>query len=196
MCINRYMSFFIITLAPVFVYVPYDYKTSFRGLAPGQLGWRHSRNRIYGLSRRKARIFALAMQIHGYARICAHFSRMRCECVHMRAFPCIRCECSHMLAFRMRCECSHMFEFSRMWCECSHMRAFPRMRCDAMRMRACGAMRMLASRGELMRVRYWRMDPWGPGIGHPSLGSSYLVVVWYVMSLVYLNWALWMRCHG
>ena len=38
-----------------------------------------------------------------------------------------------------------------------------------------------------------RTDPWGPEMDHPPLGRSY--VVWYVMCLDSLNWALWVIFH-
>ena len=41
-----------------------------------------------------------------------------------------------------------------------------------------------------------RTNPWGPEMDHPPqlFGSS--AVVWYVMCLDSLNWALWARFHG
>ena len=88
------------------------------------------------LSRRNAHISAHAMRMRAYVRIFAHAMRMR-------AFSRMRCECAHMRAWYANAR------ISRMRCECSHMRAFPRMRCDVMGMRACDAMRMRASRGNL-----------------------------------------------
>ena len=44
-----------------------------------------------------------------------------------------------------------------------------------------------------------RTDPWGPEMDHPAIGPQLFgssAVVWYVMCLDSLNWALWVRFHG